>query len=115
MILGAQTVTVTPDDTRDRHGDPVDQGQPRKVKGCKLQPLASQEMWEGPEGTVTVSAVLFAPVSAALRPREHVRYGTDQYRVVGKPQPIPDLHGVLHHYEVRLREVRGPIKDAMAG
>lgn len=115
MILGAQTITVVTPPPRNRKGVAAGPGMVRQVEGCKVQPLASQEMWEGPEGTVTVAAMLFAPPDAHLRERELVTLGTDEYGIVGKPQVIPDLHGVPHHYEVRLREVRGPTKDAQTG
>lgn len=115
MILGTQTITVTGPPARNRKGAATGPGTSREISGCKIQPLASQEMWEGPEGTITVAAMLFAPPDANLQPYEHIRYGTDEYGIVGKPQVIPDLHGVPHHYEVRLREVRGPVKDAQAG
>lgn len=115
MILGTQTITVVSPPSRNRKGAAVGPGSVRQVSGCKVQPLASQEMWEGPEGTITVAALLFAPVDAALKPYEHILSGADEFGIVGKPQVIPDLHGVPHHFEVRLREVRGPTKDAQAG
>lgn len=115
MILGGQTITIVGDPVRDRHGDPIGEGASRQVHQCRVQPLASQEIWEGPEGTVTVAAMLFAPPDAALVEREHIHCDLGEYRIVGKPQLIPDLHGTPHHYEVRLREVRGPVKDAQAG
>lgn len=115
MILGAQTIIVVAPPARNRKGVATGPGKERQISGCKVQPLASQEMWEGPEGTVTVAAMLFAPVTANLQERERIRSGGTEFGLVGKPQVIPDLHGVPHHYEVRLREVRGPTKDAQAG
>lgn len=115
MVLGGQTITITTDPVRDRHGDPVGEGTTRQVHKCRVQPLASQEMWEGPEGAITVAAMLFAPPDADLQPRQHIHSNVGEFRVVGKPQLVPDLHGTPHHYEVRLREVRGPIKDPGAG
>ncbi len=105
--LGGHIVLIAGPVRLDRHGDPLDQVEHVAVPGCHLQFLSTEESFQTPEGTVTVTARLFAPPGAPVHEGGRVVFRDEEFRVVGRPFERDTLTGHPHHIEARLREVRG--------
>lgn len=115
-----QAITVIrPTEWIDERGDRFpnwDTAAEHLVTGCRLQPMASDELHftgsSESEGGVARTAVitrwrLFTPHDPDLQALDRVRYDGTVYEIDGQVQDWPSPTGALRHSEVILRRVDG--------
>lgn len=113
MTLGAQTVTlvsVGEDATdRDENGQPRETRTETPITGCRFRMVGATETTTPGDRVVESWKLTAPPYPVALltaTSRDRLRYGADEYAIVGSPRKVLDLDGSVHHVSVTAQRSR---------